>query len=172
MAQSREQSGEPQAALRGYVDAIALDPSHEPSYLALGALRERLGDVSEAERTFAVGAAHVPQSTRLFIELARVHYSLGRRDLATQEILRVAPRDPTALRALAQWNEAARDFPQALASWRAALAFARENGDAGLAHDARDGVRALVFFLGELDPATHPAVLSADRRTLAKWATR
>ncbi|MDB4933991.1 MAG: hypothetical protein JWP87_963 [Labilithrix sp.] len=166
IARAHEAAHEEDLALRGYTEALALDPICEEAYIGLGRLRARRGDLREAERVYDVALEHVPQLRAARLGRAYVRRALGARAEAVEDLLTVAEEDPAALRVLAGWYGEEGQTPAQLAVWRRIIARAEATQDAALLHEARTTVRALVILVGPADPAAAP---STDDKTFRKF---
>lgn len=164
MGKSRESVGDVNVALKDYMSALRIDPTHEGAYLALGALRERTGDANEAERTYAVAIEHIPTATAPFLALARLWWRTGREEDGSTLLWRLAEaRAPEVLQDLAAHFEQRAESLRALATWRRLASLARIRDNAPLAVLAEENAHAIVQFVRELDPVTRPT-----RPTLAR----
>lgn len=142
-------------AARRFLDAIAMDATYGPAYLALGALEESTGDPREAERAYSLGIDHVAGFAdgliargRLRARQRRVAEALG--DLEAASALR--PEDTGVLRELEGAYVSIDAFPAALRAARRIAEIADAQGDAAAAKAARVTVRALSLIVGDLDP--------------------
>src|SRR5260221_6630083 len=70
--EARESAGDELTALKRYSDALAIDPSFEDAYLALGTLRAKRGELVEADQVFSTGLLHRPTSAALLLGRAKV----------------------------------------------------------------------------------------------------
>lgn len=176
-----EASGEDLVAIKRYSDAMAIDPSSEAAYLALAGVREKRGELLEAEEILSVGALRVPTSVDMLIAQGRVLRRRGHtneaadalRHATSLEGATASPREIAILRERATL-ERERTAPAAeLAVWRRLLAIARQTDDAKLEKEAALQARVLALYVGEIDPvmsgkATHDPL----RRTLFSIARR
>src|ERR1700722_2711155 len=85
-ARAHQAAHEDSLAARRYMEALSLDPTCEEAYLGLGEVRERNGEMREAERVYSVALAHVPQLKIALVGRARARRSLGARDDAEQDL--------------------------------------------------------------------------------------
>jgi tetratricopeptide (TPR) repeat protein len=190
-AEAHEAAREHDVALRRYAEALAIDPTHPDAWLGLGALRLKLGEAAEAERVYASALERVPSLHRALEGRARARWALGRHAEAESDLDAYAAGDGdvAALRELAGWYAADGRVAAQLATWRKVLALARAPGkpatgdqgrgaeapgaaDAGLEHEARRMVQALVILVDGADPASSPVDPDATRRALARIALR
>jgi len=171
MAQAHEAQSDDDVAIRRYTEALTLDPSCEPAYVGLGALRERRGDVREAERVYTMALSHLPNSTDAKIGRARTRWSLGYADLAAKDLEDAAREDPRALSKLGLWYMTAGQMPAALAVWRTILARAKATNDEPLAREARIHIKALSTVV-VTDPVSHPIDAKGVRKSIAWVADR
>lgn len=148
---------EPDVAVARYVDAIKLDPTYGPAYLGLASVYEARGDVSEAERTYAVSLDHVPGFADGLVARARLRAALRRPAEAAADLEAAAalrPETLAVLRELTRAYAAAGALPAALAVTRRLAALAEEQQDGRAASEARVGARALAMLVGEADPVS------------------
>lgn len=173
-AREHEAAREDDVALRRYVEALTIDPSHEDAWMGLGALRMKLGDAAEADRVYSSALDHVPTLRRALAARARARWAMGRHADAENDLETYATleNDTAALRELADWFGRDGRTPAQLATWRRLLAIATREGDAEAAKDARRVVRALVILVDSADPASSPADRDAVRRGMAMVAKR
>ena len=141
------------------MDAIQLDPTYGPAYLELASVRERSGDLREAERTYDVAIRFVPGFAAAFRRRAAVLHRLGDavHELADLEEAARLTDEPDVLFDLAKRHVEDRAWPAALATWRRVLARSETQGDGRLAQDAKIQIRALTILCGELDPVSDGA---------------
>lgn len=166
--------GDVGAALRAYTEAIALEPTRAEAWLALAALREASGDLTEAERLYGLLAQQRAHAAEALGRRALLRWRLGRRQPALEDLREAmgrAPTDPRWLEQLAGWYTQERQWPAALACWRRlwVIAPASERGHAALQ------VRALAWLVGEADPVLAPPAGQSRpelRRALAHIAQR
>lgn len=173
-ARAHEASREDDVAVRRYMEALEIDPTHEDAWLGLGALRLRLGEPGEAERVYDAALARVPTMHRAFEGRARARWARGRHPEAEADLETYATLEPSAasLRELAGWYGADGRTPAQLATWRRLLAMAAQSDDAAAEHEARRMVRALVILSEGVDPVSSPLAPDATRRAIARIARR
>lgn len=155
-----EASGQPLAAMKRYSQALEIDPTHEPAWLALGNLRASRKELADAEDVFTEGLARVPLSIDLAVARARVRRLRGLFDDAGQDLRRAwtqngadgSPREIAIVRERIALARDAKAQPMELASWRRLREIARKNADATLLKESSIQVRALGLYLGPLDP--------------------
>jgi tetratricopeptide (TPR) repeat protein len=175
--QGREhaKNGDAELATRRFMEAITLDPVYGPAYLELGAARERVGDVREAERTYGIAIERVPNFAAALRARAALLSRLGEADRAIADLEAVTRLDdgPAPLRDLAARYVEVRAWPAALGAWRRIVALAEQTGDETLAREATLQVKALALLAAELDPV-RSGLTSRDwvRRAEASVATR
>jgi hypothetical protein len=169
MARSHEAQHDDDIAARRYTEALALDASCEPAYIGLGALREKHGDVREAERVYTLALMHLPRSNDARMGRARVRWSMGFADLAARDVEEVGADDPRALRQLALWYMTAAKMPAALAVWRAVAEHPKTTDDVDLKREAKAQIRALSLVV-VTDPVAHPIDATGMRRTISRLA--
>jgi tetratricopeptide (TPR) repeat protein len=154
--QGREhvKNGYDELAARRFAEAIQIDPTYGPAYLELAAVRERSGDLREAERTYDVAIGRVPDFADALRARAALLHRLGEggREIADLEAAARLTDAPDVFRELAQRHVAEGAWPAALATWRRILALAEKTGDESLAREANTQIRGLVVLCGDLDP--------------------
>ncbi|GAC1352376.1 MAG: hypothetical protein NVS3B20_10600 [Polyangiales bacterium] len=176
-----EANGDSLTAIKRYTDALFLDPAAEEAYLALGSVREKQGDLAEAEVVYSLGSKNVSSSSEVVLGRGRVRRLRGQLSeaandvsLAMRMIGRVSSR--TEVAALQEWillKQNQKELAAELGGWRRLLVVARTLADVALTKDASLKVRALGVFLGDIDPAMRGASESnADLRTFAAIARR
>jgi tetratricopeptide (TPR) repeat protein len=168
--------GEPDAALRSFLDAVAFDVTYAPAYLALGEMYESRGDVTEAERAYSMGIEHVAGFVDALVGRARLRARARRSAEAIADLEAAAGLRPDAqsiLRDLVGAYVAFGALPAALAVSRRRIAVAEAQGDRRGASDARAEARALAGLVREADPvvaggrgrgAVRRALWAADRQ--------
>ncbi|HEX9295676.1 MAG TPA: tetratricopeptide repeat protein [Polyangiaceae bacterium] len=154
--QGREhvKNGHDELAARRFAEAVQIDPTYGPAYLELAAVRERSGDLREAERTYDVAIGRVPDFAGALRARAALLHRLGEggREIADLEAAARLTDTPDVFRELAQGHVADGAWPAALATWRKIQALAEKVGDEQLAREANTQIRGLVVLCGELDP--------------------
>jgi tetratricopeptide (TPR) repeat protein len=152
-------NGDDELAARRFMDAIQLEPTLGPAYLELASVRERSGDLREAERTYDVAIRSVPGFVAAFRRRAAVLHRLGDavHELADLEEAARLTDEPDVLLDLARRHVEDRAWPAALATWRKVLAKTEAKGDRRLVEDARIQIRALGILCSELDPVSEGA---------------
>ncbi len=169
-ARVHEAASEDSLAIRRYMEALALDPTFEEAYAGLGAIRQRRGDLREADRVYSVALARLPRFNEARLERARVRWMLGERPGAVDDIETLAREDPLVLRELAGWYGDAAEWPAQLALWRRLFAFARATAAERLGQEARAMVRALQILVEHADPVSSPHERTGVRRTISEFA--
>lgn len=172
MARARELEHQPDLALRRYMDALAIEPTHEGAYLGLAGLRTKLGDLREAERVYSALLDRRPSSSAGLLGRARVRRMLGRAELAEADLRHAADAEPATLKELATWRGEGGRLPAQLAVWREIQVAAARRGDEALLREARTMVDALTLVVGTADPASAPAFDTPVRRSLAALTRR
>ncbi|MBV9946638.1 MAG: tetratricopeptide repeat protein [Myxococcales bacterium] len=173
-ARAHEASGEDDVAVRRYMDALTIEPTHEGAWLGLGALRVRMGETAEAERVYSSALARVPTLRAALEGRARARWALERHPEAETDLEAFATSDASlpAWRELAGWYGADGRSPAQLAVWRRILRLAVEREDAASEREARRMVRALLVLVDTADPASSPPWPDTTRRSLAAIARR
>lgn len=165
------EAGDRVSAAGYFREAIGIDPSHAPAYVALGELQLARGAVRDAEDTFRVGAIRAGRDVRVWIGLARALDASGEPD-ASDAVLAQAdaafPADRALLAFRAERAEARGRWSLALALTRRLAALATEEGGLEEVARLRARERALAVLVGGLDPVRVPAVPDDPvRRALA-----
>lgn len=175
----REAVGDALTAVKRYTDAIAIDPTCEDAYLALGALREKRNELAEADEVYSVGIVRVPTSVTLVVARGHVRRLLGKFSAAADDLHNAIAASPdvalqrAALRELATVKRLQGEPAAELGAWRRLLALARASGDAAAEKEASIQARALGLYLGEVDPALAGRGDADEvRRALAAIASR
>ncbi len=173
-ALEHESAHEDNAAVRRYMDALALDPTFGPAYLGLAGLRFRRGDLHEAERIYSMALDHIPDLRAALVGRAHVRRALGALREADMDLERCAMDDDVdALRELARWYAAEGRTAAELASWRRLYVMGlRVGSESSLFREARATLRALQILLGPADPVASPPDGDATRKAIAHVARR
>jgi tetratricopeptide (TPR) repeat protein len=173
-ARAHEAAHEEDIAARRYTEALTLDPAQPDAWLGLGGLRERLGELAEAERVYSAALERVPTLHRALEARAVLRWKLGRHVDAEADELTYAETegDPRAFRQLAEWFGSEGRTPAQLAIWRRLLAMASRASDGEGLVEAERMVRALVILVDSADPASSPVEPDATRSALARIARR
>jgi hypothetical protein len=165
--------------MKRYSDAIALDPTCEEAYLALGALREERGELGEAEEVYSAGIVRVPTSVAMVVARGHARRLFGKLALAADDLQHAIAAatdvalERTALREFIAVKRQQGEPAAELGGWRRLLALARSTSDAPLEKEASIQTRALGLYLGEVDPAlAGRADVDEVRRALAAIARR
>ncbi len=143
-----ERAGQVMEAIGAYTDSIALDPNDGATLLALGRLRERLGDTSEALLLFSAATRYPEFAGDAFAERARLLESIGHDADAVRDLEMAAalgPDDGARVQELASWYVARRAWLPALALFRRTVAAA---SGTDLERRARLQTRALSVLAG------------------------
>ncbi|HVY46218.1 MAG TPA: tetratricopeptide repeat protein, partial [Minicystis sp.] len=146
LGRAQAAQGDVPAAVRRYLDALASDPTYAPAYLALGKLYESVGEVKEAERTYAMGIEHVLGFAEARLARARLFTVERRMPEAIVDLEAAAaqrPNDAAVLEELSRAYVAVRAMPAALAVTRRLAILAAARGDAPGVSAARVRARAL-----------------------------
>src|SRR5579859_4066432 len=127
----RETAGDALTAMKRYSDAITIDPTCEEAYLALGALREKRNELSEADEVYSVGMARVPTSVAIVVARGHVRRLLGKLAAASDDLHHAIAASAdvgvqrSALRELVQVKRLQGEPAAELGLWRRLLAIAR-----------------------------------------------
>ncbi len=161
-------------AIRAYTESIRLDPTNGAVLVALGKLRARLDDLSEAEMLFTTAARFRDVAAEALTERAHLRLREGLETEAMKDLALAVEIDPDAanrLDELASWYVARRAWLPALALFRRAEA---DLGATESAKRAKIQVRALTLLAGPLDPVGAGAAkdYSWTRRALARLSRR
>lgn len=172
---AQEQRGDIAQALTSYDEAVRTDSTLGRAALRLGSLRERLGDPEEAELLYGHAIAASESSADGYYARAILRNARRQRAAALTDLAESVTRSPLAerLHLLGSWYVEAKNWPAALAVWRALLAQAEEARNQAALREARLTVSALSWLAGETDPVLSGA-RSPDwiRRSLARAARR
>lgn len=160
-AAAEASAGHVDVAARLYHDALGIDASYAPLYLGLGALRERAGDLREAEQVYSVGLEHLPGFWEGRAARARLRWRAARHGEAKADLLEaIAQRksDLALLEELAGWCVEDGEFPRALALYRQARRQSEQDSDEATKARLRLRVKALGALVGGADAlrAAHP----------------
>ncbi len=177
-SQGRAAAGNGQAdvAIRRFLDAIELDGTYGPAYLALADLRTRSGEVDEAEKVLDLGLDRIVGFSEGLRAKAELKVTTKRFDAATSlfvDVLKSAPDDRTTLERLIEVATKADRLPVALGAARKLHALAVASGNESERKNAASTVRVLMKLLGSVDPVlgTQPSRERA-RRALARFRPR
>lgn len=175
IAERHAAQGEEAVALRRYADALEIDPTCEACYLGLGAVREKMGDLREADRVYTAGLLRRVPEAAILAARARVRWGMGLRELALADledsVLR-APEGEGLHRLLGYYGQLHASLAQ-LRVARQLLALGERRQDEAMVREASVIVKALVIVAGSADPVTHPPLRpDAARRALAQAAAR
>lgn len=155
-AKAHEGGGDDAKAAARYTEAIKLDPTYGPAYLGLGSLRERAGDLREAERIYDIALSRIPSLSEALARRAVVRRALGRTDSAIQDLeaFEQATSERSALEKIAAWHRKDGQPPRELAVRRRQFWTSRDDAERVTA--AR-WIRALQIVTAEADPVGEPA---------------
>lgn len=172
---ARQQAeGNTEVAAARFREAVEIDPTFGPGYLAWGALLEGGRDFAAAERVYSLGLEHVAGFADGYAARGGLRARERRFAEATADLRAAAELRPTDLRLLEQLADALirdRALPAALAVARRIVRVATAAGDTASAERARLQTRALAKLLGDLDPVVAGADDRGDvRRALARSA--
>ena len=149
--------GDPDAALRAFLEAVSFDATYGPAYLALGEIYEARGDLREAERAFSTGIDHVAGFAEALVARGKLRARLQRGVEAIADFETASELHPEALPVLRELSGAyvaAGALPAALAVARRRLAVAEAQGDPRAAAEASVEIRALTSLVCEIDTLT------------------
>lgn len=178
---AREAEGDEVTAIKRYSDALAMDPTAEGAYLALGALRAKRGELYEAEEVYALCVQRVPSSVDAVLARAHVRRLRGRLPYAADDLARAqamighpaTEREIALLREVVALKREQREPAAELAAWRRLLSIGQARVDGALVKEASLQARALGIFVGDIDPALRGRTeTDLDRRTFASIARR
>jgi len=173
--QSNRASGHVDIALERFREAIVMDGSYGPAYLALASLREATGDAEEADRVLALGLDRIPEFSEGLEARGDLLSRAGRNGEATTTLLAalaIAPDDVTLLGKILVVAPRAGQLPVALAAARRLRALAHARGDAAAEREAALTATALATLLGEVDPVVAGTSRGErSRKALAAFAS-
>jgi tetratricopeptide (TPR) repeat protein len=161
-------------AITAYSESIKLDPSRGETLLALGKLRYRLGEASEAELLLSTAARYPSVAAEALTLRAHLRKEQGRNAEAARDLehaAQLSPDDAARTTELSAMYVARGAWLPALSLWRRAEAISRE---ADRDRQTRLQVRALTLLAAELDPviAGRGPGYSWVRHAFAKIAAR
>ena len=136
-----------------------MDSSYGAAYLALGHLREALGDASQAERAYTEAIRLEMVGPDALTRRAKLRHRLGRVDDALRDLEAAVARDPRSRRRaqlLAHWYVERNAWPAALAVWRRLLAELENEPVSDATRTAQVQVRALSLLAADADPVAAP----------------
>lgn len=145
--------GEVEAALGRFTQALDLDGSYGPAYLALARARLVRGDPAEADRVLSQGISRVMGFAEGFMARARLRLGLGRRPEAARDAIdaaRLASDDPRFVTEAEALCVEAGALPAALGLARQIVALTAGDPEAHAAALLR--ARALMAVVAEVDP--------------------
>lgn len=169
------QAGAVADALVRLREALAMDATYEPAYLALAAAREGTGDLREAEQVLSMAVERVPAFTAARERRAALRERRGDREGAARDLDAALADRPTDLELHARVTEAwiaAGHVPRALATARRWLVVAAERGDAASAARARRIAAACAWIVDRADPVAASDGRGPVRALLAEAARR
>ncbi len=163
-------------AIARFNEAIAIDATYGPAYLALASLREGRGERDEALKVLEMAMERDPSFDAAIESRGDVLARAGRFGEATTAYLELLTRHPNEVALLEKILETAPKgnlMPVALAASRRLALVAREAGDAAREKRARTFTRALERLVSEADPVRRGAA-SSDRvrRALSRTWSR
>lgn len=169
------QAGDRVSAAGYFREAIGVDPSFAPAYVALGELQLARGSLRDAEETFRVGVMRATPDARIWIGLARTLEAMGSTEDADAVLAQATSAfrdDETLLSFRARHAEQRGRWSLALALTRRLLALLShhpEDGGPGEGHRAalRARERALSVLVGSLDPVVASRPDDLVRRALS-----
>lgn len=167
--------GDTALALADLNEATRFDPSFGEAFVELGRLRERTGDLAEAERVYDTAARLPSVRAEALSGRARVAKALGHDAEAFRALEAAVELEPERrrLELLAEWYVEKRAWPAALVAWRRVLS--SYDGEPGAERErARVRVQALVLLAAEADPVVAGAAHHGGwvRRALAKMGKK
>jgi tetratricopeptide (TPR) repeat protein len=170
---AQEARGDIAQALTSYDEAVRTDSTLGAAAMRLGGLRERMGDSAEAEKLYSHALAAPETAADAYYARSQLRNLAQRRSEALADLstsVALSPR-PERVRVLAGWYVEARQWPAALAMWRALAADAEATGAEAELREARLTVAALSWLASDTDPVLAGAA-STDwvRRSLARSA--
>jgi tetratricopeptide (TPR) repeat protein len=170
---NQEARGDIAQALTSYDEAVRTDSTLGAAALRLGALRERMGDREEAELLYGHALGSTESSADAYYARALLRSASQRRKEALADLaesVSISPV-PSRLKLLGGWYVEARLWPAALATWRALLNAALQDGDETALREARVTVAALSWLAGDTDPVLSGRESGSwERRALARVA--
>jgi len=172
---AQEARGDIAQALTSYDEAVRADVTLGAALMRLGNMRDRLGDKREAELLYTRATTAVGTEADAYYARALLRNNAQRRPEATRDLAQAVELGGgrERLRLLGSWYVESRNWPAALAVWRAILADAQARDDEAHAREARVTVSALSWLANDTDPVLAGAS-STDwvRKSLARTALR
>ncbi len=156
-------------------EALGMDATYAPAYLALAAAREGVGDLREAEQVLSMGLERIPLFAEARARRASLRERRGDRHGAAGDLESALAERPADLALHAQVTEAwmrAGETPRALASarrWRFAAAAA---GSVESERRATRVAAACAWVVDRADPVTWSDGRDGLRALLARAAAR
>lgn len=170
--QAHRRQGNVDLAIKRFNEALGIDATYGPAYIALASLREASGEADEAERVLEMGLDRIPgfaEGLTARAELFARNHRLDEAVASFLAVLALKPDDVTTLRRLVAVAPLGGLFPVALAAARRLSAIARVQGDTALASEMIREARALVRLVAEADPVRGGAgSREGARRALAR----
>lgn len=157
---AHRKSGHADAAVSRLLEAISIDGTFGPAYLALASLREASGEWEEALHVLDMGIDRITGFDEGLVARAAVLTRAKQYASATAAYLTVLQRhsdDEASLRQLLVVAPRASLLPVALGASRRLMALCRERADAPCEKEARLTTRALESLIAEADPVTRGA---------------
>jgi tetratricopeptide (TPR) repeat protein len=170
--QAHRAAGHVDLALARFREAIEMDGTFGPGYLALADLREATGDLEEAESVLALALDRIPSFSEGLTKRAELFARADKPADATAALLLALdakPDDEALLAKLIETAPKARLFPVALRAARRLATLCHERGDARAERDATLTALALAMLVGPSDPVSEGArSKERARRALAR----
>ena len=158
-ATALEMRGDIAPALREYTESLAIDSTLGDAYLRLGALRERMGDVREAELVYSEAVRLGDSRSQALLCRSHLRRAAGNPSQALSDLQAAIELEPSsaALTELARYYVEAHAWSAALATVRRIATSEQERGDTARLEAARLEIRALRVLAAETDPCTEAA---------------
>lgn len=169
-------AGAVEQAIARFNEAISIDATYGPAYVALASLREGRGEREEALKVLEMAIERDPSFDEAIVSRADLLARAGRFGEATSSYLELLSRHPNDMVLLEKVLDVAPRgnlMPVALAASRRMAIVAHDSGDAAKEKRARTFTRALERLVAEADPVRRGAS-SSDRvrRALARTWSR
>lgn len=164
------EAGDRVSAAGYFREAIGVDPSFAPAYVALGELQLARGALRDAEETFRIAAARAGTEARVWIGLARTLEAMGADEDADGVLAQASAalrEDETILSFRAEHAERRGRWSLALALTRRLATLAVRRGESERAGTLRARERALSVLVGNLDPVRGSRSDELVRRSLS-----
>ena len=171
LAEQKIATGEVEPGIAKLLQAIQMDATYGPAYLALADIRVRQGELGQALAAYDAALEHIPSLHEAYTGRAGLRERAGQIEGALSDLRRaerLSPEDPEVLLELERLLISARKLPEALAVARRRQSAARRRGDVLAEKAARTTGLALAHLVGSADPVGASSDRGWVRRAIAK----